>query len=67
MKIGFNGDEGPRHTQRSLVGHSKNFAITTGITKRDYLVGSEALDQENYYDIFELVTSNQDINMRVNN
>ena len=44
MKIGFNGDEGPRHTQRSLVGHSKNFAITTGITKRDYLVGSEALD-----------------------
>lgn len=24
MKVGFNGDEGPRYAQRSLVGHSKN-------------------------------------------
>jgi hypothetical protein len=39
MKIGLNGDEGPRHSHRSFVGHSKNFSITTGITKRDYFVG----------------------------
>jgi hypothetical protein len=39
MKIGLNGDEGPRFTLWSLVGHSKNFSITTGITKKDYFVG----------------------------
>ena len=35
MKIGFAGDEAPRYTERSLVGYSKNKAITSSGENRD--------------------------------
>lgn len=63
MKIGFAGDEGPRFASKSLVGHSKNYAITTGITKRDYFVGQEALIHQTYYDIFEIIQNESEINI----
>lgn len=45
MKIGFCGDEAPRYLERSLIGYSKNLAITSSGENREILVGEKVLEK----------------------
>ncbi len=46
MKIGFAGDEAPRYTNRSVVGYSKNTAITASGQNRELFIGKNALEHK---------------------
>lgn len=51
MKIGFSGDESPRYIERSLIGYSKNKAITSSGENWEILIGEKIIEKNNFLDV----------------
>lgn len=64
MKIGFGGDEAPRYTERSLIGYSKNNAITASEDNKALFVGENVLEKSNFLWIEDCMTSERKCDMK---
>lgn len=49
--MGFSGDECPWYIDRSLIGYSKNKAITSSGENREILVGEGTIEKSNFLEV----------------
>lgn len=57
MKIGFAGDEAPRYKDRSILGYSKNPAVTASSENREIFIGQNAIKKKNLLNLETSLTN----------
>ena len=65
MKIGFAGDEAPRHLQKSIVGCPKNPAITVSSGHTDIFIGNDVYPHKEVLDLKSPVFENYEFDWSV--
>ncbi len=63
-KIGFAGDEAPRYTDRTIIGYSKNEAITASGENREIFIGRNAIEKKSLLNLFSPLTDNNKCDFR---